>query len=66
MYDVSAQGIDECMINIHYYCYGVMQEAEIVSHSHTHSMIDPLCMLIWSTVKIQTLKDPFTNTVTVM
>lgn len=60
MYDVSAQGIDECMLNIHYYCYyGVMQEVEIVSHSH--SMIDSLCLLIWSMVKIQTLNDLFTN-----
>ena len=37
MYHVSAQGVNECMINVHYYCY---KEVQLVCKSRIVCLSD--------------------------
>ena len=38
MYYVSAQGIDECMINVNYYYYLVLSTESVMSSQQTHCL----------------------------
>ena len=53
MYHVSALGVDECMINVHYYYYTVidlpqrfMNILELVHQDFTHCCVSVMCMVI--------------------
>ena len=46
MYDVSAQGVDECMINVHYYCYLLC--LVLLALQPEWKIADPICTFLFS------------------